>query len=137
MEAEIYPGSCLCGAVRFELSGPPEELLHCHCRMCQKAHGAVFATFARVPHEAFRITQGEDHVASYRSSDVARRTFCRACGSTLQFIRDGSDTFGLAVSALDRELEPGPIREVYTGSKVDWLAESRAHGTADAVRTWP
>lgn len=136
MEAEIYPGSCLCGAVQFELSGPPLELMHCHCRMCQKAHGAVFATFARVAHDAFTVTRGAEHIATYRSSEVAQRTFCRECGSTLQFIRDGSDTFGLAVSALDRALDPRPIRDIYTESKVDWLAQTESHGTADAAQDW-
>lgn len=121
MEADIYPGSCLCGAVQFELSGPPTDLLHCHCRMCQKAHGAVFATFAKVAHADFRITAGEDRIASYRSSDQARRTFCAGCGSTLQFVRDGSDSFGLAVSALDRPLEPRPVRELHTDTRIDWL----------------
>lgn len=124
MEAEIYPGSCLCGAVRFELSGSPTDLLHCHCRMCQKAHGAVFATFARVPHESFRITEGEDHLVTYRSSESCTRTFCSVCGSSLQFIRDGQDHFGLAVSALDRPIEPQPIRDVCTESKVEWLTRT-------------
>ena len=59
MKAEVYPGSCLCGAVKFELAAAPTDLLHCHCRMCQKSHGAVFATFARVPHDAFRFTEGD------------------------------------------------------------------------------
>jgi hypothetical protein len=124
MEAEIYPGSCLCGVVRFELSGPPTDLLHCHCRMCQKANGAVFATFARVPHESFRITAGEDQLASHRSSETCSRTFCSRCGSSLQFIRDGDDRFGLAVSALDRPIEPQPIRDVCTESKVEWLTRT-------------
>lgn len=124
MEAEIYPGSCLCGAVQFELSGPPTDLLHCHCRMCQKAHGAVFATFARVPHESFRITDGEDRLATYRSSPDCTRTFCSVCGSSLQFIRDGANYIGLAVSALDRPIEPQPIRDVCTESRVEWLTRT-------------
>lgn len=124
MESEICNGSCLCGAVAFEVAGPLTDLLHCHCRMCQKAHGAVFATFARVPHTAFTIIRGEDRISVYRSSGEACRTFCSQCGSTLQFVRDGSDTFGLAVSALDRPLDPQPVREVCTDSKIEWLAST-------------
>jgi len=124
MEAEIHPGSCLCGTVRFELSGPPTDLLHCHCRMCQKAHGAVFATFARVPHEAFRIVAGEAYVACYRSSEHCTRTFCSVCGSSLQFLRDGRGDFGLAVSALDRPPEPQSIRDVCTDTRVAWLTRT-------------
>jgi len=124
MESDVHAGSCLCGAVRFEVAGPLTDLLHCHCRMCQKAHGAVFATFAKVPHESFTIVQGSERISEYRSSPEARRTFCSRCGATLQFIRDGSDTFGLAVSALDRPPEPQPIRECHVDSRIDWLTRT-------------
>ena len=125
MEAEIYAGSCLCGTVRFEFAGPPVELLHCHCAMCRKAHGAPYATFARVPHAAFRFLEGDDAVVAYRSSPEAYRTFCGRCGSALQFVRDGGETFGLALSALDTLPEPEPVREVWTDTKLDWLVPGR------------
>jgi len=92
--------------------------------MCQKAHGAVFATFVRVAHEAFRFTSGEEYVRRYRSSDEACRTFCSVCGASLQFVRDGSDRFGIAVSALDRAIEPLPVREYCVESKQEWLART-------------
>ena len=40
-------GSCLCGEVRFEIDGPLMRSSHCHCRQCQKAHGAPFRTIGR------------------------------------------------------------------------------------------
>lgn len=123
MEAEVYTGSCLCGAVIFEFEGPPSEVLHCHCRMCQKVHGAAYATFARVTHDGFRFIAGEDSVVTYRSSPQACRTFCGTCGSSLQFIRDDSTTFGLAISAIDTPIEPQPVREVYSESKIEWLSQ--------------
>jgi len=128
MEADLYPASCLCGTVRLEVAGPPSEILHCHCRSCQKAHGASFATFARFPLAGFRVTAGEDHIAGYRSSEAVQRAFCDVCGSTLQFVRDGAETFGLAVAALDRPLEPQPVAEYHVESKVDWLARSESAG---------
>ena len=120
MTATTHEGSCLCGAVRFELSAPPTELVHCHCRMCQKGHGAAYATFARVAHSAFAVIRGQDCIGTYRSSDQARRTFCRLCGSTLQFIRDESQTFGLAASAFDTPLGDLPVREYHTDSRMEW-----------------
>ena len=38
-------GSCLCATVRWSLEGAHERMLHCHCRMCRKAHGTPFATY--------------------------------------------------------------------------------------------
>lgn len=88
--------------------------------MCQKAHGASFATFARFRHEDFSLTAGAESLADYRSSDIATRTFCRQCGSALQFMRDGANSFGLAVSALDSPLGPQSIRDYYEESRSRW-----------------
>lgn len=117
----VLDGSCLCGAVRFEVRGAPEELVHCHCRMCQKAHGAAYASFALVRHEDFVLLAGDDKLVRYRSSDAATRTFCAACGSALQFLRDGRDTFGLAVSALDTRIDALPERQYHTDSRAPWM----------------
>ena len=38
-------GSCLCGAVTWEVSGEPNTAYHCHCKICRKVHGAAFATY--------------------------------------------------------------------------------------------
>ena len=118
-DAPILPGSCLCGAVRFEVHGSPEELLHCHCRMCQRAHGAAYATFVLVHHADFHVTAGAERIATYRSSADARRTFCDTCGSALQFIRDERPTIGLAVSVLDGRLPELPER--------GWIIAGPAH----------
>jgi hypothetical protein len=76
-------GACLCGAVQFEVTGPIERVAHCHCSMCQRAHGAAFATWAAVPSERVRITAGEAGVTHYRSSEIGTRSFCGRCGSSM------------------------------------------------------
>ena len=69
-------GSCLCGAVQFE-AGPFDAMLHCHCSMCRKHHGAMFATFLAGKADGFRWIAGEDQLATYRSSANGLRPFCR------------------------------------------------------------
>jgi len=83
MAERAIAGACLCGAVRFEVSGPLDRVVHCHCTMCQRAHGAAFATWAAVPGECLRITAGEADVTAYRSSEIGTRSFCRRCGSSM------------------------------------------------------
>ncbi|MFT6138608.1 MAG: hypothetical protein ACJAUJ_001703, partial [Salibacteraceae bacterium] len=29
-------GSCLCGGIQYEISGPLTDVLNCHCSMCRK-----------------------------------------------------------------------------------------------------
>ena len=38
-------GVCLCGTVQYEIAGPFQMMMHCHCSMCRKHHGGSFATF--------------------------------------------------------------------------------------------
>ena len=74
-------GGCLCGAVRFEVTGPPDKVGICHCRRCQRWTGTAFAVGVRFPRTAFRLTKGEPQV--YRSSAIMERGFCADCGSPL------------------------------------------------------
>src|SRR5688500_17487869 len=81
-------GSCLCTSVRYEIRGRVSRVTHCHCAMCRKAHGAAFATYGRVDRSDFAVVAGAEDIASYRSSPEVIRTFCKRCGSNLQFISD-------------------------------------------------
>ncbi|TAJ79286.1 GFA family protein [bacterium] len=95
---------------------------HCHCSMCRKAHGAAFGTYARVNRTDFTLLSGEDHIASYRSSAGVLRTFCRSCGSTLQFITEArADSFALASGTLDDDPGIRPSYHIFVDSKAPWF----------------
>ena len=55
-------GSCLCGAVTYEVAGPFEFMGNCHCSICRKSHGAPFATWGIVKPEHFRWTRPREHI---------------------------------------------------------------------------
>ena len=84
-------GGCQCGAVRYRVEATPTGTSVCHCRMCQKAGGAPFMAFADVLTEAFVVTRGA--LATFRSSQIAERGFCAACGTPLTYrLLDGGHT---------------------------------------------
>ena len=115
-------GSCLCGSVRYEVRGEFPRIVHCHCRMCRKAHGAAFGSYCEVPASQFRVVSGEADIATYESSPGVRRTFCRTCGATLQFItakRPGM--VDLAVGTLDDDPGVKPSLNIFVGSKAPWF----------------
>src|SRR5262245_60337519 len=69
MSKEItLQGSCLCGAVTYQASGPFNMMIHCHCSMCRKHHGSAFATFVGAPLMGFKWLSGEDNILAYASS---------------------------------------------------------------------
>lgn len=115
-------GSCLCGSVRYEIRGPLGRASNCYCSMCRKAHGAAFGTYARVQRSDFRLLSGEDAIASYASTPGVTRTFCRRCGSTLQFVSaDRPASFALALGTLDDDPGVRPEAHIFVGSKAPWV----------------
>jgi len=115
-------GSCLCGSVRYEIKGSLGRVNHCHCSKCRKAHGAAFGTYARVKRTDFALLAGKDHIVSYRSSPGVLRTFCKSCGSTLQFITEaGPGSFALALGTLDEDPGIRPSYHIFVDSKAPWF----------------
>jgi hypothetical protein len=113
-------GSCLCGAVTYEVRGPFNMMVHCHCSMCRKHHGSAFATFVGAPLMSFKWLTGEDQVASYASSEKGRRFFCRHCGSVTPTLATEMDL--ALVPAGNLQGDPGvrPQGHVFVGSKACW-----------------
>ena len=119
----MHSGSCLCGAVSFRLLSTPMAVTHCHCKMCQKQHGAAFATYASVPASDLEYLSGQALLTSYNSSESIVRKFCSVCGSNIEW--SGSAEFpewvSIVVAALDTRFEPERIRNVHLDAKACWL----------------
>jgi hypothetical protein len=119
-ECVMALGTCLCGTVRYELAGPFTMMLHCHCSMCRKHHGAAFATFVAAAHSGFRWLHGEDAIARYASSEHGVRSYCRQCGSVAPMLMPEA---GLAIApAGNLEGDPGirPQGHMFVASKAGW-----------------
>ena len=114
-------GSCVCGGVRYEATGPLTLVARCHCVQCRKSSGAEFATNGSVAKEHFRITQGQDLLAEYESSPGNFRTFCKRCGSPL-FKRDTNrpHMVRLRLGCLDEEISETPQFHVFVSEKPAW-----------------
>src|ERR1700756_808639 len=78
---EDLTGGCLCGAIRYRITAAPVEALYCHCRMCQRAHGAPVIAWVTVPLAAFDVSAGNP--VAYRSSAKGFRHFCGVGGTPL------------------------------------------------------
>lgn len=114
-------GSCLCGSVRYEISGPLSGALNCHCSTCRKAHGAAFRSRARVNAKDFNWVQGEEFVTYFESSPSNYRGFCRVCGSPVLSKSDNdTSAYGLPLGALDDDPGVKPQLHIFVGSKAPW-----------------
>ena len=115
-------GACLCGAVRFELASALDRVVHCHCTMCQRAHGAAFVTWAAVPADRLRLTAGEANLARYRSSEIGTRSFCRTCGSSLFCTLDTHPGMvDVALACLAPGHGAAPRLHIFWDDRAGWL----------------
>lgn len=114
----MHKGSCLCGAVRFEVEGelhPPDA---CHCTACRKHSGHYFAS-TDVPRSAVTV-HGAEHVTWYQSSDKARRGFCSTCGSSLFWDPLHRDWTGIAMGAFDKPTGTNLRIHIFVAEKGDY-----------------
>lgn len=115
---KISTGGCLCGAVRYEVRGPLRDVVNCHCEMCQKQHGG-FGPHTKARKANITLTN-VDGLAWYQTSDVARRGFCRACGSGLFWEPFDQDGTGILASTLDGETGLKTIGHIFVAEKPDF-----------------
>jgi hypothetical protein len=115
----VLTGGCQCGAIRFALAAPPRKVSICHCRMCQKAAGAPFASFADIEAGEFTWTRGKP--AAFRSSSIAERDFCRDCGTPLSFRRIDGPRIEIMTGAFDRPDRVVPTTQYGTESRLGWV----------------
>ncbi|MFJ2694566.1 GFA family protein [Pseudomonas sp. NPDC087336] len=124
---EVYQGSCLCTAIRYELLTTPKAVSHCYCGQCRKGHGAAFASYGSVPRSALRILNGAGHITRYSSSESVLREFCARCGSTLFWSRsqgEFTDWVSIALGTLDSPFTPQKQKHVHVDSRVYWYTPS-------------
>ena len=114
----MHRGSCLCGAVTFEVAGDLPGPDACHCTACRKQSGHYFVS-ADVPRSALTV-HGADKVSWYRSSEKARRGFCSVCGSSLFWGPIGRDWTGVAMGAFDGPTGTHIAVHVFTAEKGDY-----------------
>ncbi len=112
-------GGCQCGAVRYEVSMRPQGVHLCHCRMCQRAVGNVFAALAPVKRSALRWLDEEP--AQFASSTVARRGFCPHCGTPISFAYNESEWIALATGSFDDPAALPPTIEYGVESRLPYL----------------
>ncbi|KAL1738780.1 Mss4-like protein [Schizophyllum fasciatum] len=134
----IYRGSCLCGGVRYQLTGEPFTHLVCHCINCQKVTGTAFASNVFFHREQLEITKGEAELKEYadlhtQSGKPYRRAFCGLCGSFLLGFPEQNPKIVIAASgSLDEGVQGrwAPTKEFYDHNKRPWLPKIPIGGDA-------
>ena len=117
----MYSGSCLCGAVQFEIKGPISQIVHCHCSQCRKAQGSAFATNGNVASRDFKILSGDDELTAYESTPGQKKYFCKICGSPIMSKSESkADQVRIRLGTISSDVTERPMAHIFTTSKANW-----------------
>jgi hypothetical protein len=114
-------GSCLCGAVRFEVDGPFERVVQCHCTSCKKLSGGVGTVNGRAKSSSIRVVAGGELLRTYQPDEGSAKTFCSECGANL--FGGGwpeRENASVRVSAIDDPVKEKPTAHIYVRSVAAW-----------------
>jgi hypothetical protein len=117
----MYKGGCLCGRIRYEITGEIQNIVYCHCSMCRKAQGSAFAANGNVQVKDFKIVTGQGELTGYESSPGQTKYFCRRCGSPI-FSKNDSNPKRIRVrlGSIESDIEERPIAHIFVASKANW-----------------
>ncbi|HCH31967.1 MAG TPA: aldehyde-activating protein [Oceanospirillaceae bacterium] len=111
-------GSCLCGAVKYQVTGPLRPVVACHCGQCQKASGHhVAATSAQ--RQDFELLE-EQGLKWFSSSQGIRRGFCQQCGGNLFWDKAELPSISIFAGTLDQPSGLELVEHIYVEEKADY-----------------
>ncbi len=116
--SETHTGSCLCGSVRFRITGVLREVVACHCTQCRKQSGHYYAA-TNAADENLNI-EDDGSLAWYQSSNDAKRGFCSACGSALFWKLDSDPFTSVLAGSFDKPTGLKLSRHIFVSDKGDY-----------------
>ncbi|MFT7288971.1 MAG: hypothetical protein ACI87W_003096 [Halieaceae bacterium] len=124
-EENLLCGSCLCGDVRYTVSGTPRAFYHCHCSRCRKVSGTGHASNLFVA-GALHWVSGEELLRRYQLPNAERfgNNFCTVCGSRLPIFLESRELVYIPAGSLDEEPQYQPQARIFQGSRASWSCDS-------------
>lgn len=119
----VVAGSCLCGEVAYEITGPAVRMVNCHCSRCRCGRSAAHATNVLYRIGDFRFVQGQSSVAEYKVPEAKYFTvaFCRGCGGAVPHVSAERDIAIVPAGSLDTDPIIRPMFHIFVGSKANWF----------------
>lgn len=123
MEHQTPKGSCLCGAVRYRVTGPILNFQYCHCSRCRKFTGSAHAANLFTRPEDLEWLAGEDAVGRFdlQAEPGFLTAFCKNCGSSLPNMSSTGRFWVVPAGTLDDDPEARPARSIFWGSRAPWF----------------
>lgn len=115
----MLEGGCYCGEVRFQATGKPLRVMHCHCTICRRTSGSAVVTWITFPVSEFKWTKGTP--TGLKSTQPATRNFCSKCGTHMAFTIDGAKELDITVGSLDDPNAFAPMYHIFNDTRLPWM----------------
>jgi hypothetical protein len=113
-------GKCLCGEVRFTLSGELPDLYQCHCSLCRKVSGSSSNAACIVELAQLRWNAGENLIHKYESDSGFKSYFCSRCGSPLPNLTAHGTAWWVPAGLLEQGAGLRVAAHVFVASRAPW-----------------
>ena len=137
MSDKKIKGSCLCGEVTYQYSGPVKVFQYCHCSRCQKITGSAHASNIIIDPEQFEWLSGEKSVGRFELPEAKyfASSFCTTCGSSLPWITQSRTAVIIPAGTLDDDPGVKPIHNIFFADKACWFEFANDLVKYDALPT--
>jgi hypothetical protein len=119
MTARWLNGSCLCGAVHYQVRDEFVYSLICHCSQCRRATGSAFKPFAGIERQKLALVGGAESILRY-GDDTTHDVRCAHCGSLLYSDIGTGPYLHVTLGTLADEPSIRPTAHIFVGSKAAW-----------------
>ncbi|MBJ3784065.1 GFA family protein [Devosia sediminis] len=113
-------GSCLCGAVAYEVEDDFAAAFYCHCSRCRRATGSAFKPMASIKTGKLALTEGREQVLIYGTPPGSHDVHCGRCGSFLYSVIAENGNTHVAMGTLIDSPSVRPSFHMFVASKADW-----------------
>lgn len=126
-------GSCLCGAVKYEVTGEAKRFYHCYCSRCRKATGTGHASNIFLQPGVLTWQAGQEHIRTFKVPEAKRfaNQFCGICGSRMPRQPMNADTVFIPAGSLDSDAPIQPQARIFFDSRTSWSCDG------DEMATYP
>lgn len=119
--SDKHNGSCLCGAIRFEIEGAFEHFFLCHCGRCRKDTGSAHAANLFATQAKLTWLSGEQHIKTFQLPQTRHtRSFCRECGSAVPGLQMEGALLVAPAGSLDSAIDLKPNAHIMFASRASW-----------------
>lgn len=120
MSKAVVEGGCVCGAIRYRVTGEPTNSMICHCQTCRRVAASPVVAWVTFPRAQFHLVQGRP--SEFHSSEPVRRTFCAGCGTPLTYEhRDNVGFVDITTCSLDKPESFPPTHHSWLSHDLAWV----------------